>query len=56
MSKDKKTVIFIRGVPDEVKTAFKASCVRRQESMTTAFIRFMRTYTTDNSTANLGKK
>lgn len=56
MSKEDKDVLFIRGVPPEVKTAFKAACARKQESMTTAVIRFLRTYTSDRSTANLGKK
>lgn len=37
-----KGIIFIRGIPDEVKNQFKAYCARRGISMTTWVTKQMR--------------
>lgn len=42
--KGEMTVIFLRRVPSELKRVFKACCTERDESITSAILRFMRVY------------
>lgn len=41
-------VLFLQGIPQTTKSAFKAECARREETMRDAVIRFMRRYATGN--------
>jgi hypothetical protein len=41
-------VLFLQGVPQSTKTAFKAACAKREVTMRDAMITFMREFIYDN--------
>jgi hypothetical protein len=44
----RKSVLFLRSVPQDVKSLFKAACARREKTMTETVIEFMKNYIKEN--------